>query len=262
MGTKCRMWQALPILVLVSSIGCGSMRGVSQAPSDPTIDGTPVFPAPDQQASGEYPIYRDPPIRLTSGRYQIPVSTQDYRVEGVSAQAADAGKQRFSGWIQGIYVAQYPDPERAPRYPCPKSDVRAYGQPKDEEFLRSSPYWFEPPSYLPPGTFDWTYAAGAGCGSDAPFGVSREFIIDGGPDLVISRSATLYFRGVFSVDRVMSGTIGGLPAVMVPPYTTAGFGDSHIVVRESSGATIQITATDLTFTELQRIAESMITDIS
>ncbi|MEX2555760.1 MAG: hypothetical protein WEB06_09020 [Actinomycetota bacterium] len=181
---------------------------------------------------------------------------------GEQAQEADASKSRFQGWVAGIYVAQFPDPKEVQLFPCEREDVEALGRPKDEDELRTSPFWFDPPSYLPPGTFDWTYPGGDACGSEPAFGIWREFLVDGGAEITIGRSWRRYFRGDFSEDRVQSGSINGLPAVIIPPFTAEGYGDSHIIVRDPSGGTIQVNGFQLPLSELQKIAEALVRDLT
>ncbi|MEX2556031.1 MAG: hypothetical protein WEB06_10385 [Actinomycetota bacterium] len=188
-------------------------------------------------------------------------TNSDHQV-GVNAQQADLAEPRFSGWAGGVFVAEYPDLKQVSLYPCPKEEVKAIGNPRDEPILRASSYWFDPPSYLPPGTFDWTYPAGSTCGNDAAFGVHREFLIDGGAEVSIARISHRYLSGNFSQKRVTTGTIAGHEAVIIPPYTQDGYGDCHIVVLEKSGGTIQLAGHDLTLSELTKIAESLVQDLS
>lgn len=252
-------------LILATLVACGTPQskfGAVSQPSEPAF--TPVYPTvtPDLDSAEGYPLYREPPVRLTPGRWDSPLDTGAERDAGVQAQQSDLKKPRFTGWAAGVYVAKVPDTDKAPLYPCSKEELLLLGLPSDEPVLRTSPYWFDAPSYLPAGTFDMTYPSGGGCGPDKPLGVYREFLIDGGADFSIARTWTRYLEGNFSEDRVTTDTVSGRDAVIIPPFTPEGYGDSHIVLQDPAGGTIQLTGHDLPLSELRKIAEALVGDIA
>jgi hypothetical protein len=256
-------------ILFVSLASCGPSEdslGIDPSPNASLTASSgqpdPVFPTPEAQGEGEFPLYRDPPVRLTEGRYESPLDTPAEQEAAVQAEQADDSKSKFHGWIQGIFLGTSPYPEELQFRPCDREDIKPVGNPADESILRKSPYWFDPPSYLPPGTFDWTYPYGQMCGSDPAFGIWREFFVDGGGEISIYRTWRRFFPERISKDRVSSGTIAGLPAVIVSPLTPEGAGDTHIIVREASGGTIRVSGFGLPLSEIESVIESLIADVA
>lgn len=255
-----------PLLLALSSCGPAQdsvgIRPQAQAPSEsPTEAPPPVFPIPEPQEEGQFPIYRDPPLRLTAGRYASPLDTVAENQAGVQAELEDNGKPKFQGWIQGVYLGS-DLPKEVKGFPCDRSDLGEIGNPEDEQQLRKSAYWFDPPSYLPAGTFDWTYPFGQTCGSEPAFDLWREFLVDGGGEISIYRTWRHFFPENFSQDRVSEGTIGGLPAVIVSPLTPEGAGSAHIIVKEKSGGTIRVSGFGLPLSEVEKIIAALVADVS
>jgi hypothetical protein len=127
----------------------------------------------------DFPIYREPPRPITPGTFNSQL-TPEALERGNEAARADAAKPRFNGWVGDIYLGSNPDPKDVPIFPCEKQHVTIIGRPQDENTLRSSPHWFDHPSYLPAGTNEWAYPFGQACSSDPAFAIERHYIINGG----------------------------------------------------------------------------------
>ena len=228
-------------------------------PTTPLVDSTPAFPTPEGES--EFPIYLENPQRLTSGKYASPLDTPSERSAGIQAEQEDEAKTKFHGWMDGVFLGGYPYPKELDFFPCSKEDVTKEGTPDDQTDLKESPYWFDPPSYMPPGSFVWTIPYGQSCGSDPAFDIYREFFVDGGGEIAIYRTWRTYFAEDVSEDRIASGEIGGKKAILISPLTPEGHGDTHVIVVESGG-TLRVSGFGFPLSEIQKVAEALIGDLS
>jgi hypothetical protein len=249
----------IPLFALVLILSCG--QGEDQVSIDtPTQSPPVVFPTPDGES--EFPIYREPPVRLTPGRFASPLDTPEEQQAGDEAEVADKSKPKFDGFVQGIHLGVNPDPKEVQVFPCDKKEVGSIGSPSDEAKVRQSPHWFDAPSYLPAGAFDWTYPLGHTCGSNPSFDVYREFFVDGGGEIYIHRTIQEFAALDISKDRITTGTVGGLSAIIIPALTPEGHGDSHVIIKEASGGILRVSANGLPLSETKKVAEALVADLS
>jgi hypothetical protein len=227
----------------------------------PPIESVPPPEGPEGVGGGdEFPIYREPHRPITPGTFNSQL-TPEARERGNDAARADAAKPRFKGWVGDIYVGADPDPKHVPIFPCEKQLVTLIGRPEDENALRASPHWFDHPSYLPPGTSEWTYPYGQACSSEPAFDIERHYLINGGGNMIIVRSWRRFFPQDFSRDRVQSGSVAGRPSVIIPPFTPEGAGDTHVIIREEKG-TIRISGFGMPLSEIQKVGEALVADLA
>lgn len=208
----------------------------------------------------DLPRIRKPSKPITPGQYRPLLDTPEEREAGQRAEAADAAKPRFRGWVNGVFVGAQLDDSVAP-FPCKREDVIEIGEPEQEALLGQSPYWFNSPSYLPPGTSEWTYPLGQSCGSAPAFGVEKQYLVKGGGELTIYRTWKRFFPQDFATGRVRADTVGERPAVVIPPLTPEGFGETHVIIQEPSGGTLRVSGFAMPLSEVQRIAEALLEDL-
>lgn len=196
--------------------------------------------------------------RVTAGEYRSPVDTvPGARSRGLAAAAADEARPAFAGEIAGLFLSSDAGdlPARYGRPPCAQdrlgwiSGARVEGHPDFPGTVR----------YLPPGAEEQGLPQAVACDSGEIVLFQRRFELRPGGQIVeIVRSS---LRAVpiarASAARVRRGEVAGRPAAFVEPLTPEGFGVSGVLVPLGGGA-LRVTAEDVPFDEVLRIAEGVI----
>ncbi len=204
----------------------------------PPAGGTPV----PVRGGGEPPSYNRS-VQIVPGQYISPAGYPEAREKGIQAQQTEAGEPTFEGVVNGISLRKMA-PENFPDY-CGDSDFDRFDPTELLKF-----------GYLPPGTGEVTPQYAAVCPDGTQAVVGEEF--DGYNFLF-----EVYFRTGARIllhdapgGRVSAVTINGLAGVAVAPLTTDGYGSSRIAWVTPNGM-LEVTAMDLPFDEVQKIAEGI-----
>lgn len=206
-------------------------------------DGTEQSTEPEPTSHGDGPDTYTRPVQIVPGRYISPAGYPEAREKGQQADQAEAGKPTFEGEVNGIELRRMA-PENFPNY-CGDSD-----------FERFDPIDMMSFDYLLPGTAVSTPQYAAVCPDGTQAAVGEEF--DGYNFLfeIYFRTGDRILLHDAPAARVSPVVINGLPGVSVIPLTVEGYGPSRIAWATQNGM-LEITATDLPFEEVQKIAEGI-----
>lgn len=195
--------------------------------------------------------------RVTPGEYRSPALEPAARERGERAAEADERAASFRGEIAGLFLssspAEAPDDPAFGRRACRQPDLEWL---PPEEAARLAP---PPPAYLPPGAWAQDEGAAVACRGQVIFAF-REFVLR--PSGVVVEVARSVGRRAVQVPRASAARVGpgevaGRPAALVRPLTPEGFGPSAVVIRDGTDA-VRVSALDLPFEELLRIAEGVL----
>lgn len=227
------------MLLFASSCGGGSE---ADAPSTATEQ-----PSTGNTFGGAPPSYPEP-VEVVPGEYRSPASNDEAWERGMIAEAEDSAKPRADTMVHGIRIIDNSVRNTDASFPtkvCDGGKIVEFREVSDIEF-----------HYLPPGTYALGPQAASICDDGSTAGFGRYFAMrdaefnvwyePGDPAIVVQASA----------DRVKADVVNGRPAVVIPPVTAEGFGQSWIVVKMPNGV-LTLGAFGLPFEETLKIAEGV-----
>lgn len=234
--TQCLKALAVPVVALASIW----LAACSTDESDPS---PPPGESPVAVSEGGGPPQYSQPVIVAPGEYVSPAGYPEAREGGQQAERAEAGQPVFQGEINGMALRKMA-PENFPDY-C-----------GDVDFAKFDPVEILKFGYLPPGTGVIAPQNAATCPDGTQAVVGEEFV---GYNFLFE----VYFRAGGSVilhdapaERVSALTVNGLAGVAIKPLTIDGYGRSQIAWTTPNGI-LEVTATDLPFEELNKIAEGV-----
>jgi hypothetical protein len=223
----------LPLVPLILLVACTE--------SEPGDESTPT-PAP----LGAHPPQYSTAVQLTAGEYKSPAGYPEARDKGAEAEQAEAGKPPFEGIINGIEFR-----------PAGAGTLLDYCG--DDDFIGFQETQDINHQYLPPGTKALSPLYAAVCPDETRPVIGQEFA-----GYNFSFEVFWYGQRVFrheaSEDRVSETTIGQSPGVAIAPLTSDGYGSSAITWPSPNGM-IAVTALDLPFDQLRKVAEGVRCDV-
>lgn len=222
------------VVAVTSLVACSS----DESGLSPPARDTPIA-----LSEGGGPPHYSQPVVVVPGEYISPAGYPEARERGQQAETSEAGQPVFEGEINGVALRELV-PKNFPDY-CGDADFDRFDPTDTLDF-----------DYLPPGTAVSTpqYAAVCPDGTQAVVGEEFEgynFLFE-----VYFRTGDQILLHDAPVGRVSPIVIRGLPGVAVAPLTSDGYGSSRIAWVTPNGM-LEVTASDLPFEEVQKIAEGV-----
>ena len=204
------------------------------------------------------------PVQITPGEYRSSVSGRYAALgaenRGKQVEIKEHSEAPFAGWVNGIYI--YPDESNAPVGFVPDPAARtgatcSSSRVVSENELKTSGYYMDIPSWMPPGAVEAQGIFASACGSQITV-VSRQFELQPYGVLigVILRPGVRNASFPAVAERVHATRVNGRPAVAITPLTTDGFGNSAIFILTAKGL-LQVGGYGVRFADLRAIAESI-----
>lgn len=205
--------------------------------------------APEPPPVGGAPPSYDRPQQVTQGEYRSPAT--DFEVEGLAAQAEDAGKPVFRGTLNGFRFFSVVD-GMAPEVPCSLAEGEGLAWSVPDE-AHPSPI---DPGYLPPGTFALGPVGILSC-PDGTLAEAMQLFDVANADFAIRYDVgTPIVVHDAPAERVEAAPINGQPGVIVRPVIPEGWGASQIVFKSGEGY-FTILAFDVPLEGALKIAEGL-----
>jgi hypothetical protein len=195
------------------------------------------------------------PIPRAPGKANLPALARENRMRYYAMLDAQGPQELADGTINGIPIVTADDTPR--KFPCEDAEASVESVTPEEMPFRID--------YLPAGSFEDTEPFLRVCPDGSIYVALRAFRLypEGVPAGPYGSISVRILGGevglphdIFGPHRVKPGTVRGVPAIFIEPWTPEGSGES-VVAWPVKGGILEVYAIDVPFEEVLKVAEGV-----